>query len=93
MDKFNFRMVTETDRESGKILAMYFQVRKGKATEVKELVDGTAFANYDRKGRLLGLELLGPCTVTVIERIIHDEPTKIRRFVKDNIPRKMAMSR
>jgi uncharacterized protein YuzE len=93
MEKFFFRTSTETDRASGKILAVYLQVRKGKAAQVKELVEGAAFANYDRKGRLLGLELLAPCNVTLIERIVQDEPTRIRKFVKGTIPREMAMAR
>lgn len=93
MDNFFFKTSTEIDRKSGAILAVYFQVRKGKAAETRELVDGAAFANYDRKGNLLGLELLAPCTITIIERIMNEEPSRIRKFVKDNIPRKMAMAR
>jgi hypothetical protein len=91
MDKFFFRFSVETDKETGRILAAYLQVRKGKAAEVNELAEGAAFANYNDKGKLLGLEILGPCQVTLIERIAQSEPVQVRDFFRNNMPRKMAM--
>jgi uncharacterized protein YuzE len=91
MSKPHFELNVETVTETGEMLAVYFRVRKGKVHETKELLDGTAYADYDRQGHLLGIELLGPCRVTALDRLIHQEPTSVRRFVKRSMPRQMAM--
>ena len=48
--KFAFRVSIETENETGRVLAVYFQVREGKSVTVKEHADGSAFADYDRQG-------------------------------------------
>ena len=92
MTKFDFRMTVEVDNETGRTLAAYFRVRKGKSAETKELTEGTAFADYNRKGELLGLEMLAPCKLTLIEQIVKKEPMAVRSFVKNNAPRKMVVA-
>lgn len=91
-----FLVSVETDKRTGALLAVYFQIRRGKAAEVREVADGTAFANYDRKGRLLGVEILGPCQITVLTKLAQKEPEKyknrIKDFFQDSMPRKMALS-
>ena len=90
-----FKFMSEIDKRTGEILAVYFQIRRGKAVDVREIVDGTAYANYDSKGRLLGVELLGPCEVTALMQLTKKEPEKyknrIKSFLKDSMPRKMAL--
>lgn len=78
------------NQETGDLMAVYLQVRKGKATEVKEFADGAAFANYARNGELLGVELLGPCKLSVLDRITVDRIE--RRFIRESIPKKMALA-
>lgn len=95
--QFNFQVYSETDKRTGALLAVYFQIRHGKAAEVREIADGAAFANFDRKGRLLGVELLGPCEVTLIAKLSQKDPdvkhrNRIKRFLHDHMPKKMAIS-
>jgi hypothetical protein len=96
MNEPDFKVTLETDKSTGELLAVYFQIRRGKATTVKEVVDGAAFANYDRKGRLLGVELLAPCKITVLNQLAAREPEqyrgKIKRFINDSMPKKMVVA-
>ena len=69
-------------------MAVYWSVRKGRSQTVKEFADGAAFADYDRKGRLLGIELLSPCSVRILDKIAGQNPAKA--FVKNSIPRAMV---
>lgn len=96
MTEPEFRVSVETDKHSGALLAVYFQIRRGKAATVEEVADGAAFANYDQKGRLIGVELLAPCRVTVLSQLAAKEPpqykNRVKNFFRDNMPRKMALS-
>jgi hypothetical protein len=66
-------------------------VRKGRAAQVKELARGNAFANYNARGELLGVELLGPCEISVLDRIARKEPNTVRNFFRQSVPRQMAL--
>ena len=46
MKKLDFRIRVEVDSESGKPLAVYLQIRKGKAARVQELVQGGVFVDF-----------------------------------------------
>ena len=72
-------------KATGVLLAAYFQIRKGKAAKVREFENGNAFANYAANGQLLGVEILGPCNITVVDRIAPKEP-KVKSFIKDKMP-------
>lgn len=87
---FRFRTTVQTDERSGRIMAVYLQFREGKATKVVEHADGNAFANYNRKGELLGIELLGPCRLSVLDRVAKSKP--VRDFVRRVTPREMALA-
>jgi len=87
--KHQFKIDIETDDETGDILAVYFQIRKGKSAEVREFCDGKAFADYNNKGELLGIELLAPCRLNLLDRIVGSEP-KAKRFIKRTAPREMV---
>ena len=49
-DKFSFCVSVETQDQTGKVIAVYFQVRKGKTKTTREYADGNAFADYDKHG-------------------------------------------
>jgi uncharacterized protein YuzE len=89
-DKFHFQVSVETHDQTGEVIAVYFQVRKGKAKATKEYANGDVFADYDKDGRLLGIELLAPCRVSVLDRIAKQAPAK--RFVRDAVPRGMLVT-
>ncbi|MBL9090274.1 MAG: hypothetical protein JNL96_03565 [Planctomycetaceae bacterium] len=85
-----FEVKLTVDKDTGEMLAAYFQIRRGKANEVREFANGNAFANYNRNGELLGIELLGPCRVDVVDKIVNkDEEAK--RFVRRTAPRPMLV--
>src|SRR5437870_1931252 len=96
MSVFNFRVNVTTEKSTGRVLSVYLQIREGKAAKVKELEDGAAFANYSSSGKLLGVELLAPCHVKALDRIVsHDPDVKWRRRLKDffrrTAPREMVL--
>ncbi len=87
--KFSFRVSVEAHDQTGEVMAVYFQIRKGKAKTTKEYADGNLFADYDQRGTLLGIELLAPCRAAVLDSIAKGGPEK--RFVRDAIPRGMLV--
>jgi hypothetical protein len=91
MKALDFRVRVEVDHESGKTLAVYLQIRQGKAHRVKELAEGNAFANFDREGRLLGVELLAPCNLAVFDSATVKESVEVKQFISGKIPREMAL--
>ena len=88
-DEFSFQVRVETRTQTGEVVAVYLQVREGKVKTTKECAEGAAFADYDKDGRLLGIELLGPCRVGVLDRIARHAPAK--RFVREAVPRGMLV--
>ncbi len=87
MDKLQFGLSVETEDHTGELIAVYFQIRKGRVRTTKEYVDGLVFADYDKNKKLLGIEMLGPCKITVLDKIAQNE--RVRKFVKKSIPRGM----
>jgi hypothetical protein len=81
-----------TDNESGEVLAVYFRVRQGKSAVTKEYGKGLAYADFDKKGNLLGVELLGPCEITVLDTIARKEPKPVKEFLRGAVPRRMALA-
>jgi hypothetical protein len=59
------RLETSVDERTGRMRAAYLRIREGKVARTKEIEDGVAYADYDKSGQLLGIELLGPCRVEV----------------------------
>ena len=88
-DKYQFALSVETEDETGRVLAVYFQIRKGKSVRVKEFADGAAFADFDSRNRLLGIELLAPCKISLLESIA--KQPKAKRFVRDSVPAGMLV--
>jgi uncharacterized protein YuzE len=83
MKKMHFQISISTDDATGEVLAVYFHVRTGRVRETREFANGNAFADYDVNGRLLGIELLGPCRVSIVDKIAEKEPVEIRKMTKN----------
>ena len=94
MTKTNFAISVQINQETGDVLAAYFRIREGKAAEVREIEEGVVFANYSKRGELLGIELLAPCRVNVFDKIPLNLPKKARdatrRFIKSSVPRELV---
>lgn len=91
MSKLEMSVSVSIEKETGRVLAVYFQIRKGQAVKVREFANGNAFANYSATGKLLGIELLGPCEIKVLDQIAQNEPNA-KKFVRGAIPRSMALA-
>jgi uncharacterized protein YuzE len=89
--KHDFDVTVEVENATGEVLAVYFRVRKGKSALTKEYARGNVFVDYDSAGQLLGIEMLGPCRISILDKITSNEP-EARRFVKRAIPRQMAVA-
>ena len=68
--------------------AVYFQIRTGRSVKIKKLADGMMLADYNAKGKLIGLELLGPCTAKVLAKIVIDKPARL--FIRKAAPRELV---
>lgn len=83
----------ETDNATGSVIAVYFQIRTGKVKTTREYEGGKAFADYNHQGELLGIELLAPCSVTLVDQLAADEPAEFRkkakRFMRESGPASM----
>ena len=90
MTKQAFHLQASVDDRTGQIAAVYLRVREGSVAKTKEVKEGVAFADYDADGLLLGIELLGPCEVEVLDEIAEHEPDPIKRFLKGAAPREMV---
>lgn len=89
-NKTRFGVHIDTDDTTGDVLAVYFRIRSGRVRETVEFADGAAFADYDLNGMLLGIELIAPCNVSIVDKIAKKEPVELRKqtkkFLKNTCP-------
>jgi uncharacterized protein YuzE len=84
-------VVTYNDR-TGDPVAAYVRIREGKAAETKEISEGIAFADYGVDGLLLGIELLAPCSVEILDRVSEKEPEPVRHFLRRGVRKEMIFA-
>jgi hypothetical protein len=82
-------MEVSFNETTGEPVGAYLRVREGKVKETKEVSEGVAFADYGEDGLLLGIELLAPCQVEVLDRLSEREPEPVRRFLRSGVRREM----
>jgi uncharacterized protein YuzE len=87
-----FKLEASFDDQTGRALAVYLRVRRGEVAETKEVKEGIAYADYDAHGMLLGIELLSPCEVALLDGIAEREPEPIRRFLRGSPPRELVLA-
>src|SRR5262245_14932719 len=90
MTKPKFRLEVSFNEATGEPVAAYLRIREGKVTETKEVSEGVAFADYGADGYLLGVELLAPCGVEVLDRLSEKEPEAVRRFLREGARRPLV---
>ncbi len=90
MPDFVPELQISVDEKTGGIRAAYLRVRQGEVAETREVVEGTTFADYDANGRLLGIELLAPCKVEVLDNLAAQEPEPVKRFLRGSPPRELV---
>jgi uncharacterized protein YuzE len=84
-----FRLEASIDDRTGRTVAAYLRVREGEVATTQEVEEGVAYADYDAQGLLLGIELLGPCKVEILDRIASTEPEPVKRFLRGSVPREL----
>jgi uncharacterized protein YuzE len=80
-----FRLEVSYHETTGEPVAAYVRIREGKVIETKEVSEGAVFADYGADGALLGVELLAPCRVEVLDRLSENEPEPVRRFLRRGV--------
>ena len=86
MDKPHMKIDVSIDDRTGEPRAVYFLVRDGFSVETREIEPNKAFADYNEEGLLLGIELLAPCSVEVLDSITQKETPKVKQFVRQSTP-------
>ena len=84
----NYEVTVQVNGNTGAVLAAYFRVRRGNSAETKEFAGGKLVVDYDKKGQLLGIEVLAPCKRSDITKILTDEP-EVKKFVRQSAPREL----
>ena len=89
-DRIAFKVDVDVDDTTGKARAVYFHIRTGSVDQTREVKSGVAFADYSHDGLLIGVELLAPCQVDILDQVTKDEPQNVRQFLKSNAPRELV---
>ena len=66
--------------------------REGKVAETKEISAGTAFADFSEDGSLLGIELLAPCPLEILEDVSEKESEQVRQFLRRGVRKEMIFA-
>jgi uncharacterized protein YuzE len=91
-EKVTLGLELSINEQTGKPRAAYLQVRTGDAAETREIAPDKAYADYDSEGRLLGVEFLAPCAVTVVDQFTVDQPANVREFLRSVQPRELLVN-
>lgn len=79
--------ISLTGGPDGRLRAAYIHLRKAKVARTKEIIPDTVLADYDARGALVGIEILGPVKIQVLAGLIDKEHrAAFRRFAKESIP-------
>ncbi len=78
-------------RNDGTLEAAYVRFRHGKVSKTREIIEDVLLADYNTRGRLLGIEILAPVRIADLVRLV-DEPSRkpFRRFVERSVPRELV---
>ena len=77
----------------GALQAVYIRLRTNKIARTKEIVDDIVMADYDGRGRLVGIEILAPVSLKIITKLV-DQPRRrpFRRFVREQAPQDLVLA-
>jgi uncharacterized protein YuzE len=92
VDQICFRLEVSYNDTTGEPVAAYLRIREGKVTETKEISEGVAFAYYGADGDLLGIELLAPCQMDVLDRVSEQEPESVQRCLRSGVRKEMIFA-
>ena len=89
---FSFRVEVNC-LESGSVASCYIHLADRKVAKTREVRKGILLADYDRKGRLVGLEILGPIKLSiVIKQLDHIMRQPFRKALRESFPASLRVA-
>ena len=80
-------------RDDGTLEAVYITIRDGKAARTVEVIEDILLADYDSRGRLVGIEILAPVKISRLTRLVDEGRRRpFRTFVKEQAPHDLVLS-
>lgn len=84
--------ISISGRADGTLEAVYITVRDGKARRTKEIIEDIVLADYDSRGRLIGIEILAPVKISKLTPLVEEKRRKpFRNFVKTQAPDELVL--
>lgn len=85
--------ISISGRNDGTLEAAYITVRDGKAARTKEIVEDIALADYDSRGRLIGIEILAPVKLSKLTPLVEEKRRKpFRAFLRAQAPEDLVLA-
>jgi len=85
--------ISISGRNDGTLEAVYITVRDGKASKTSEVIEGIVLADYDSRGRLIGIEILAPVKLSKLTPLVEQKRRKpFRDFVKTRAPNELVLT-
>ena len=79
--------ISLSGRSDGTLEAMYIRLRKGAVARTEEIEEDVLLCDFDRRGNLLGIEILAPVKLRDLTRLVaRPVRTPFRRFVGSVAP-------
>lgn len=80
-------------RNDGTLEAVYICVGDGKVARTEEIIEDILLADYNRRGDLVGIEILAPVKIQRITSLV-DQPRRrtLRRFIKERAPEELVLA-
>ncbi len=78
-------------RDDGTVEAAYVYLSKRKVARTKEVIEDILMADYDSKGRLIGVEILAPIRLSKIAALV-DRPQRpqLVKFLRRSAPQELV---
>jgi hypothetical protein len=92
VEKITLETSVCVDSETGKVLSACFRIRFGNSAETQEFGGGNALADCGAKGRLLGVEIIGPCEGAILGQISKGQPDPVKSFLQNAMPAQMLLA-
>ena len=80
-------------RNDGTLEALYIRMLTDKVAYTEEVVEDILLADYNKKGELVGIEVLAPVRISKMTKLV-DKPqkTSFRKFVKQSAPEELVLA-
>jgi uncharacterized protein YuzE len=85
--------LSASGREDGRLEAVYIRLRTGRAAKTKEIIEDALLADFDARGRLLGVEILAPVKLSDLTRLVQtDRRVPFRKFIREIAPSSLVVA-